>query len=96
MDQARDFLGVNAYNDRREDSRYRRGRVIWAVINGRLDHERGLDARDIEVIVDGSEVILNGTVRSREEKRLAEDLADVRGVTHIQNNLRVGRRGFWR
>lgn len=96
MDQARDFLGVSAYNDRRDDRRYGQGRVIWAVINGRLDHERGLDARDIEVIVDGSEVILNGTVRSREEKRLAEDLADVRGVTHIQNNLRIGRRGFWR
>lgn len=96
MDQARDFFGVSAYQDRRDDRRYGQGRVIWAVINGRLDHERGLDARDIEVIVDGSEVILNGTVRSREEKRLAEDLADVRGVTHIQNNLRIGRRGFWR
>ena len=96
MDQARDFLGVSAYHDRRDGRRYRQGRVIWAVINGRLDHERGLDSRDIEVIVDGSEVILNGTVRSREEKRLAEDLADVRGVTHIQNNLRIGRRGFWR
>lgn len=96
MDQARDFLGVNAYHDRRDDRRYRQGRVIWAVINGRLDHERRLDARDVEVIVDGSEVTLNGTVRSREEKRLAEDLADVRGVSNIQNNLRIGRRGFWR
>ena len=48
------------------------------------------------VIVDGPEVTLNGRVNSREEKRLAEDLADVRGVTHIQNNLRIGRRGFWR
>ena len=96
MDQARDFLGVSAYHDRRDGRRYRQGRVVWAVINGRLDHERRLDARDIEVIVEGSEVTLNGTVRSREEKRLAEDLADVRGVTHIQNNLRIGRRGFWR
>lgn len=96
MDQARDFLGVNAYQDRRDDRRYRQGRVIWAVINGRLDHDRRIDARDIEVIVDGSEVTLNGTVRSREDKRLAEDLADVRGVSHIQNNLRIGRRGFWR
>jgi osmotically-inducible protein OsmY len=96
MDQARDFFGVSAYNERRDDRRHRHGRVIWAVINGRFDHERGLDPRDIEVIVDGTEVTLNGIVRSREEKRLAEDLADVRGVTHIQNNLRVGRRGFWR
>lgn len=96
MDQARDFLGVSAYRERRDDDRYRRGRVIWAVVNGRLDHDRRIDARDIEVVVDGTEVTLNGTVRDREEKRLAEDLADVRGVTHIQNNLRVGRRGFWR
>ena len=99
MDQARDgmsnLFGARAYQEQREGRQYRQGRVIWAVVNGRLDHERGLDPRDIEVIVDGSEVILNGTVRSREEKRLAEDLADVRGVTHVQNNLRV-RRGWWR
>ena len=54
------------------------------------------EKHDIEVIVDGTEVTLDGEVRSRDEKRLAEGLADVRGVTHIQNNLRVGRRGVWR
>jgi hypothetical protein len=97
MDQARDFLGVNAYRERRAGNQYRQGRVIWAVINGRMDHERRLDARDIEVIVDGNEVILNGTVRSREEKRLAEDLADVRGISHVQNNLRIRHHtGWWR
>jgi osmotically-inducible protein OsmY len=97
MDQARDFLGVNAYRERRAGEQHRQGRVIWAVINGRMDHERRLDARDIEVIVDGNEVILNGTVRSRDEKRLAEDLADVRGISHVQNNLRIRHHtGWWR
>jgi osmotically-inducible protein OsmY len=97
MDQARDVLGVNAYRERRAGEQHRQGRVIWAVINGRMDHERRLDARDIEVIVDGNEVILNGTVRSRDEKRLAEDLADVRGISHVQNNLRIRHHtGWWR
>lgn len=99
MDQARDgvasFFGAD--EDRRDDRRYRQARVLWAVIDGRLDHERGLDASDIEVIVDGSEVTLNGTVRSRDDKRRAEDLAEVRGVTDVHNNLRIrSNRGWWR
>ena len=49
-----------------------------------------VDASDIEVAVSGREVTLSGTVRSREEKRRAEDIAEaVSGVTHVQNNLRV-------
>jgi hypothetical protein len=100
MDQARDgvssfFAGRPAAPDRGAERRYGQARVIWAVIAGRFDHERGLDASDIEVIVDGSEVTLNGTVRDRDDKRRAEDLADVRGVTHVQNNLRIRRSGGW-
>jgi len=99
MDQARD--GVSSLFAPRGPSPERRARehgqarVTWAVITGRMDHERRLDARDIEVIVDGTEVTLNGTVRSREEKRLAEDVAEIRGITHVQNNLRIGRRGWF-
>ena len=38
----------------------------------------------------GGEVTLNGRVRTREDKRRAEDLVDrVSGVTHVQNNLRA-------
>ncbi|HYG25322.1 MAG TPA: BON domain-containing protein [Caulobacteraceae bacterium] len=101
FDQARDrvegFFGgaAGASQADRAAREHRRDRVIWAVITGRLDHERRLDPRHIEVLVQGSEVTLNGTVRSRDEKRLAEDLADVRGVTHVQNNLRI-HRSFWR
>jgi hypothetical protein len=101
FNQARDrvegFFGgaVGGTAADRAARQHRRDRVTWAVITGRMDHERRLDSRDIEVLVHGSEVTLNGTVRSREEKRLAEDLVDVRGVTHVQNNLRI-HRSFWR
>lgn len=67
--------------------------VIWAVVSERLAHERGLDDRDIEVLVRDGEVTLNGTVRSRDDKRRAEDLAELHDVRNVQNNLRV-RRGF--
>ena len=41
--------------------------------------------------VTNREVALSGTVDSREAKRRAEDIAEsVGGVTHVQNNLRVG------
>jgi len=101
MDDARDSL-AGMFGARpaagpvhRDDREYRRERMIRAVIAGRLEHERGLDPGDIHISVAGSEVTLDGTVRSREEKRRAEDLADVRGVTHVQNNLRVRQHGNW-
>lgn len=68
--------------------------VIWTVVTQRLDNERGLDASDIEVIVENREVTLNGTVRDRDDKRRAEDLAELHDVRHVQNNLRV--REGWR
>ena len=80
--------------------RRRRGasdRVLWAVIVERLEDERGLDLRDVEVLVDDGDVTLNGTVRRKEDKRRIEDIADVQGVRNVQNNLRVresGRRWF--
>jgi osmotically-inducible protein OsmY len=101
MDDARDSVaGMFGAREargpsRRDEREYRHERVIRAVIAGRLEHERGLDTSDIHVSVNGPEVTLDGTVRSREEKRRAEDLADVRGVTHVQNNLRVRQHGSW-
>ena len=64
-------------------------RVLWAVIVERLEDERRLDLRDVEVLVQDSEVTLNGTVRRKEDKRRIEDVADIEGVRHVQNNLRV-------
>lgn len=81
-------------------TRRRRGpsdRVIWAVIVERLEDERGLDLRDVEVLVEDAEVTLNGTVRRKDDKRRIEDIADLHEVRHVQNNLRVresGRRWF--
>ena len=61
-------------------------------VNDRLSDHEYLDASDVEVSVDNSEVTLSGTVNGRYEKRLAEDIAEsVSGVTHVQNNLRVNR-----
>lgn len=88
-------------DDLRDDevrSQRRRGpsdRVLWAIIVERLEDERRLDLRDVEVIVEDAEVTLNGTVRRKEDKRRIEDVADIDGVRHVQNNLRVRERGFF-
>ena len=59
-------------------------------LNDRLTDHPYLDASDVEVIVSTGEVTLSGTVPSRYEKRLAEDLAEtVSGVSHVQNNIRA-------
>lgn len=49
-----------------------------------------IDASDIEISVSNGEVTLSGTVNSKRNKRLAEDLAEsVSGVRNIENKLRV-------
>ena len=70
-------------------------RVLWAVITERLDDQRRLDLRDVEVIVQDAEVTLNGTVRHKEDKRRIEDIADMDGVRHVQNNLRAHDHAHW-
>ncbi len=82
------------YEAERRDRR-RRGssdRVLWAVIMERLEDDRRLDLRDVDVIVEDGEVILNGTVRRKEDKRRIEDIADIDGVRNVQNNLRLRER----
>ena len=79
-----------AEEDRR--ARRRRGssdRVLWAVIMERLEDDRRIDLRDVDVIVEDGEVTLNGTVRRKEDRRRIEDIADIDGVRHVQNNLRA-------
>ncbi len=50
----------------------------------------GIDAREVEVTVDGGEVTLVGWVEHREDKRALEDLADdVFGVADVHNQLRL-------
>jgi hypothetical protein len=95
MDRAGGFFGGR---EEAEAPRRRRGpsdRVLWAVIVERLEDERGLDLRDLEVLVENAEVTLNGTVRRKDDKRRIEDIADLDGVRHVQNNLRVRERRWF-
>lgn len=95
--------GYRAYDDGRPDRFDERGpvyddrsrrdgpsdRVLWAVIMERLDDERRLDISGVDVDVRDGEVTLNGTVRHKGDKRRIEDIADIDGIRHVQNNLRV-------
>ena len=56
----------------------------------RLTFDERVDASEIEVKVDQHEVILSGTVTTREEKRRAEDLAEsIPGVRNVENRIKV-------
>jgi osmotically-inducible protein OsmY len=59
-------------------------------INDRLTDYDYIDATSITADVSSGEVTLSGTVNSRYEKRLAEDIAeDVSGVRNVENRIRV-------
>ncbi|MCD6011970.1 MAG: hypothetical protein K0Q79_1832 [Flavipsychrobacter sp.] len=61
-------------------------------LNDLLMDDGVLDASNIEVTIENNEVILSGTVASREEKRRAEDLAEsITGVNNVENRLHVSR-----
>jgi hypothetical protein len=98
MDRAGAFFTGGPVRHHEPAHRRRRGpsdRVLWAVIVERLEDERRLDLRDVDVVVQDGEVTLNGTVRRKEDKRRIEDVADIDGVRHVQNNLRVRGRDHW-
>lgn len=55
-----------------------------------LMDDNELDASDIEVSVKKGEVMLEGTVDSRQAKRRAEQCADMcSGIVDVQNNLKI-------
>lgn len=59
-------------------------------LSDRFSDDDRLDASNIEVQVTNSEVILTGTVDSRQAKRHAEDLAErISGIRNVENRLRV-------
>jgi|GEM_PF-950071 len=63
----------------------------------RLTDDDWLDASHVQVQVQGNEVILSGTVETREQKRRAEDLVEaISGVRHVENRLRVQPRSDFR
>ena len=88
MDEQREqFRGRGPKGYRRSDER------ITEDVSDRLS-DGYLDASEIEVNVENAEVTLTGTVGSRRDKRLAEDIAEsVSGVTHVENRLRVKQTG---
>ena len=91
-ERRRDWDEIRGEHRGRGPSGYKRSDDrIREDVNDRLTDDSWLDASNIEVKVKEREVTLSGMIASREDKRRAEDLADsVAGVTHVQNNLRVG------
>jgi hypothetical protein len=94
-----------SFDQRREDERHREDerrrnassdRLIRAIVTERITSERRLDSSDIEVRVEDGVVFLDGTARTRDEKRRAEDLADLDDVVDVVNGLRVRPRAGWR
>jgi hypothetical protein len=90
MDEQRAYRrGRGPKNYRRSDER------IKEDVNDRLSDDYYLDASDVEVAVENSDVTLTGTVNSRSDKRRAEDLAEsVSGVSNVENRLRVKQSGY--
>jgi osmotically-inducible protein OsmY len=86
MDERRegDFRGRGPRNYTRSDERIRED------VNDRLTDYPYIDASEIEVEVSAGNVVLSGTVDSRYDKRIAEDIADdISGVKNVENRLRV-------
>lgn len=56
----------------------------------RLTEDARIDASDVDVQVKAGEVTLTGSVRTRDEKRFTEDVAErITGVHEVNNNLKV-------
>lgn len=83
---APDYRGRGPRGYQRSDAR------VFEDICDQLTVDPRIDASDIEVDVKGAEVTLRGSVRSREEKRYAEDVVEhVMGVRDVNNHLKVTR-----
>ena len=60
----------------------------------RLSDDDYVDASNIQVQIQGTEVILTGTVDSREQKRRAEDVVEsISGVRNVENRIRIEQSG---
>lgn len=82
------FTGMGPGGYERSDAR------LHDLICERLTQHGQVDARQMTVEVTGGEVTLAGTVHSRFEKRMAEQLVDaVWGVKDVHNRLRVAQAG---
>jgi osmotically-inducible protein OsmY len=87
---ARDWQGGQGYTGRGPKGYKRSDERIREDVCDRLTEDPRIDASDIEVHVAGGEVTLAGGVRSREEKRCAEDVIErITGVREVNNGLKV-------
>jgi hypothetical protein len=78
------FTGVGPQGYRRSDERIRDDAFVRLTRHGRLD------ASQVNVEVNNGELTLDGMVRSRSEKRMAEDLVEsIPGVSDVHNHLHV-------
>ena len=83
------FTGRGPRSYQRSDDR------ILEDVNEELAQNGELDASGIEVLVASCVVTLEGEVDDREQKRLAEDIAEAApGVREVNNNLKVNK-GFF-
>lgn len=84
MDKIEGHRGKGPKGYKRSDDRIRED------INDRLSDDPWVDASDIEVSVNNSEVTVTGNVRDRNDKRRVEDIIErVSGVSHVENRVRV-------
>jgi hypothetical protein len=85
------YSGYGPRDYRRSDDR------IEEDVNDRLTWHSQLDATDLKVDVNNGIVTLTGTVDNRQDKRLAEDVAEsVPGVWDVNNQIVVRNRGYYR
>lgn len=81
------YTGYGPRNYRRSDA------AILEDVNDRLTQHSWIDASDVNVGVDDGVVTLTGSVATRSDKRLAEDIADdVSGVWDVHNQLQLRNR----
>jgi hypothetical protein len=83
-------VGMEHYRGRGPKGFRRSDERIHEDLCERMAAHPALDASEIDVRVTNGDVVLDGTVRSRSERRLAEALAEsVGGVREIHNELRM-------
>ena len=82
-----------SYRGRGPKTWRRSDEAIREMVNEHLTDHEEVDATDIDVKVESAEVTLTGTVASRREKRVAEDVAwSCAGVHDVHNRLTIGDR----
>ncbi len=81
------FKGKGPKDYRRSEDRIRED------VCDRLSDDDMLDATNVQVQIEGNDVVLTGTVETREQKRRAEDIVEsISGVQNVENRIRVSQR----